>query len=289
MINFLRYRLASALFSVALLVASAVVYHQRGGFRYSVDFTGGTEALLKFDQDVDTAQVRAAFSGAGWKNVDTRGFSGQEVAVRLSDDGKGFEGLNGRISQTLTTAFPANKAEILRVESVGSSVGQELRWKSFKAIMIAILLMLLYIAWRFWSVAFAVGAVVALFHDALVMLAVLLFLDRAISINVIGAILTVIGYSINDTIVIFSQIRNNIASMRGKSLDEIVNLSLNQTLKRTLLTSISTGLTVGAMFVLGGEALRDFSLALLVGIIFGTYSSVYIASPVMMLLYKKEE
>lgn len=289
MINFLRYRLASALFSIALIVASAVVYIQQGGFRYSVDFTGGTEALLKFDQAIDTAQVRAALSSAGWQNVDTRGFSDKEMAVRLSDDGKGFEGMQGRLQQSLAEAIPANKAEVLRIESVGSSVGQELRWKSLQAILFAILLMLIYIAWRFWSVAFAVGAVVALLHDALVMLAAFLLFDRTISVNVIGAILTVIGYSINDTIVIFSQIKHNIKVMRGKPLDEVVNISLNQTLKRTLLTSISTGLTVGAMFILGGEALRDFSLALLVGIIFGTYSSVYIASPVMMLLYKKED
>ena len=123
-----------------------------------------------------------------------------------------------------------------------------------------------------------------LFHDAILMLAVFLLFDREISVNVIGAILAVMGYSINDTIVIFSQIRDNAKKMSHDSLKTIVNVSLNQTLRRTLLTSISTGLAVVSMLVLGGEALRDFSLALLVGIIVGTYSSIYIASPVMMLL-----
>ena len=129
----------------------------------------------------------------------------------------------------------------------------------------------------------------ALCHDAFVMVAVILFLDHDISIDVIGAILAVLGYSINDTIVIFSQIRTNLVKMRGQPLHEIVNTSLNQTLRRTLLTSFSTALTVGSMFFLGGEGLRDFSLTLLVGIIFGTYSSIYIASPIMMMLYKERK
>ena len=133
------------------------------------------------------------------------------------------------------------------------------------------------------------GAVAALFHDAVVMLAMFLFFDREISTNVICAILAVLGYSINDTIVIFSRIRENLKSMRGTPLRDIINASLNHTLKRTLLTSISTGLPVGVMLIFGGEALFDISFALLIGIVFGTYSSIYIASPIMMLLYKTKE
>ena len=141
---------------------------------------------------------------------------------------------------------------------------------------------------RFWSIAFATGAILALVHDALVMLAIFLFLDREISINFIAAVLTVLGYSINDTIVIFSQIREFMKKRRGVPLEQNVNDSLNYTLRRTMLTSISTGLPVLVMLFFGGDALQDFSLALLIGIIFGIYSSVYIASPMMMLLQPKE-
>jgi len=169
---------------------------------------------------------------------------------------------------------------------VGASVGAVLRWKSIYAVVISLVFMLLYIAWRFWSFAYAAGAVIALLHDALVMLAVFLFFNREISIYTIGAILAVLGYSINDTIVIFSQIRQNVARMISTPMYEIVNLSLNQTQRRTILTSAATPQTVAVMFLLGGEVLRDFSLVILVGIFFGTYSSIYMASPIMLFFYK---
>ena len=169
---------------------------------------------------------------------------------------------------------------------MGTGLGDALRGKSINAIVFALLAMLAYIALRFWSFGFAIGAVIALFHDAFLMLATFLLLNREISINVVGAILAVMWYSTNDTIVIFAQIRNNLRKRSYETLSEIVNVSINQTMRRTMLTSISTGLTVGSMLVLGGEALRDFSLALLVGIVVGTYSSIFIASPIMMLMYR---
>jgi preprotein translocase subunit SecF len=207
--------------------------------------------------------------------------------VRVKETDKDIKDLAEDMRQNLQQSLSDNKVEILQSEVVGAGVGAVLRWKSIRAVAISLVLMLFYIAWRFWSFAYAIGAVIALLHDALVMLAVFLFLDREISINVIGAILAVLGYSINDTIVIFSKIRENAAKMRNIPMYDVVNISLNETLRRTLLTSISTALTVGAMFVLGGEALRDFSLALLVGIFFGTYSSIYMASPIMLFFNKE--
>ena len=155
------------------------------------------------------------------------------------------------------------------------------------AITLALILMLLYIWLRFLSISFGVGAVVSLLHDAIVILGVFLLLDKEISVNVVSAILVVLGYSMNDTIVIFTKIRQNIKTMKNTSIDNIVNTSINQTLRRTILTSFSTALVVFSLFILGGEALRDLSLALLIGIIFGTYSSIYIASPLCYLYIKK--
>ena len=292
MLDVLKYRTVCALFSLVLISSFVGMYiykeQTRGyAFSYSVDFDGGTEVLFKFDQSMSAAQLKSVLVDAGWAGPVIRKFSDQEVIVRVKDYSNDSQGLAEKMRQLVEKKYPENPVMVLKSEAVGPGVGADLRWKSIRAVIFALLAMLAYIAFRFWSFAFAFGAVVALFHDALIMLAVFLFLDRDISVNVIAAILAVIGYSINDTIVIFAQIRDNLKTgKRVGSLKEIVNESINHTLKRTILTSVSTALTVGSMFVLGGEALKDFSLALLVGIVFGTYSSIFIASPVMMLLHK---
>lgn len=294
MIDFLKYRIACAVYSVCLVTAFVGTYVYKTNtygeaFTYSIDFTGGTQVLLKFDKPVSSKQIKEAVENAGWPGAVTRDFSSQEILVRVKEFSNDAKGLGERIVQAVKTAVPDVNITVEQSEGVGAGVGASLRWKSMRAILIGLLAMLVYIAFRFRSFAFATGAVVALLHDAIVMIAVFLFLDKEISVNIIGALLAVLGYSINDTIVIFAQIRDNIKKMPGTSLRDIVNLSINQTLRRTLLTSFATALTVTSMFILGGEVLRDFSLALLVGIVFGTYSSIYIASPVMMLLYKEQK
>jgi preprotein translocase subunit SecF len=293
MINFLKYRTITALSSLALIVAFGGIalyrYQTRGSvYTYSVDFTGGTQVLFKFDNSVDSAFVRQILSSKGWLSASTREFGENEVLVRVKEFESDTVGLGERMRTAIQEEMPDNAVEILQTESVGSGIGADLRGKSFYAVAVALLLMLGYIAMRFWSFAFATGAVVASAHDALMMLAVFLFFDREVSINFIAAVLTALGYSLNDTIVIFSQIREFMRKRKGGSLEEIVNDSLNYTLKRTILISISTGLPVLVMLIFGGEALQDFSLALLIGIIFGTYSSIYVASPIMMLLQPKQ-
>ena len=293
MINFLKYRWMCGLFSISFLVASLGVYiykwQTRGyTFVYSVDFTGGTQVLLKFEKPVSVCHLKDILEKNGWKNPITREFSApEEVLIRVSEYSNDSKGLGERIRGAIQAEIPDNQAVILQSEAVGPGVGQSLRWNFFLAVLIALIAILIYIAVRFWSFSFAVGAIVALIHDPMAILGIFLMFDREISVNVIGVILAVIGYSINDTIVIFSRIRDNLHKMKGSSLHEIVNVSINKTLRRSVLTSFATALTVLSMLFFGGEALRDFSLALLVGIVFGTYSSIYIASPVMMLLYKE--
>lgn len=291
MINFLRFRTLTAFFSLSIVlsfIGMAIYYYQIRGqvFSYSIDFTGGTQILLKFDKPVSGVEIKNILEKQGWQGAIIREFSDQEILIRVKEFASDAQGLGERMLTVIQKNLAGYEIQILQSESVGPGVGAALRWKSIRAVVFALLAMLIYIALRFWSFSFAFGAVVALFHDALVMLALFLFLDREISINVIGAILAVLGYSINDTIVIFSQIRDDLKKMKDSSLATIVNMSLNQTLKRTLLTSISTGIPVTVMLLFGGEALRNFSLALLAGIIFGTYSSIYIASPVMMMFYQ---
>lgn len=292
MIDFLKYRAFAGLYSLMLVALFVSMYAYKtskfgSAFSYSVDFTGGTQVLFKFDKPVSPYTIKEVLEANGWSGAETREFSSTEVLVRVKEFSGDVKGFAVKMQQALESGLPETKAYILENEAVGPAVGATLRKDSTWAVLIALLAMLAYIAIRFWSTGFAVGAVVALAHDSLVMLLIFLLFNREISVNVIGAILAVLGYSVNDTIVIFAKIRENLKTMRGHTLDYIVNTSINQTLRRTLLTSFATLLTVVALFILGGEALRDLSLVLLVGIIFGTYSSIYIASPVMMLLYKK--
>ena len=297
MIDFIKYRWACAVFTIVLFAASIGAYfykvNTRGyAFTYSVDFTGGAQALLRFSEPVSSIKLREILEHNGWANPVTREFSANEVLVRVKIDDKiatDAKDVGEKMRTVIAQELPGNSVSILQSEVVGPGVGEALRWNSILAVIIALISILVYIAVRFRSMSFAVGAVVALAHDAFIMLAAFLIFDREISIVVIGAVLAVLGYSINDTIVIFARIRDNLTKMRGAPIQEIVNVSINQTLRRTLLTSFFTALSVVAMLVLGGEALRDFSLALLVGIVFGTYSSIYIASPIMMLLYKEKQ
>ncbi|HLE76406.1 MAG TPA: protein translocase subunit SecF, partial [Candidatus Babeliales bacterium] len=274
MINFIKYRMVTAIVSVLLIGGffGLVIYKKQTTgevFRYSIDFTGGAQVLLKFSQPVSMLAIKDILDQEGWDGAALREFGSDEILVRIKLDqvSKDLGQVAEIMQSAVQNALPDTQVTVLQSESVGPEVGETLRGKSFRAVLLAMLAMLAYIAFSFWSFGFAVGAVVALIHDAILVLAVFLLFDREISINVIGAILAVIGYSVNDTIIIFSQIRDNVKKMSHDSLSNIVNVSLNQTLRRTLLTSFSTAIAVVSMFVLGGEALRDFSLSLLVGII----------------------
>jgi len=285
MFHFSQYRIQSLSLSLILIFAGAVAYINNGGFRYSVDFTGGTDIRMRFEHPEDTAAIQKAVSDE-WNGTVYNIIDANEIIIRIQDTPETIENLDEKVQATVDAVSMDNPGKIIQKNSLSSSVGDSLRGSSIKAIIMALLLMLMYIAMRF-KFAFAVGAVFALFHDAVTVLACFLIINREISIDVVAAILAVLGYSINDTIVIFTQIRKNLQSMKGKSLAVIVDTSINQTLRRTILTSLSTTLVVGSMFAFGGDAIRSLSLAILLGIIFGTYSSVFIASSVMMFFYKE--
>lgn len=287
MVHFSQYRMQSACLSLLLILAGVVAYIYNGGFRYSVDFTGGTDIRMRFEKPENTAAIKKALHDT-WQGTVYNILDANEIIIRIQDTPETVTDLDQKIQATVDAVSMDNPGTIIQKNSLSSSVGDTLRHSSIKAIIIALLLMLLYIAFRF-KFAFAVGAVIALFHDAITVLAVFLLINREISIDVVGALLAVLGYSINDTIVIFAQIKNNLKAMKGKPLAEIVDISLNQTLRRTILTSASTALVVGSMFIFGGDSIRSLSLAILLGVVFGTYSSIFIASSIMMCLYKEEQ
>jgi preprotein translocase subunit SecF len=294
MVDFLRFRLGYALFSGALLLMFLGTYiykvQTRGeGFIYSVDFTGGTEVRLSFSTPVSGHQVVTVLEANGFSGVETRDFSSTECLVRVKTFVDDAKGVAERIRALLQEKLPGTTVTIRGVDSVSAGVGASLKKESTKAVIVALLFIMFFIWWRFWSFSFAVGALVSLFHDAFVILGFFMIFDYEINLQVIGAILMVLGYSINDTIVIFSRIRDNIVKLRGKSIEDVVNISTNETLRRTLLTSFATSLVVVSLIIFGGDVLRTMSLALFVGIVFGTYSSICIANPVMLLLYKENK
>lgn len=293
MIDFLKARWVCAGISLLIFVAfiGKFFYNRatRGSaFDYSIEFTGGTQALFKFEKPMSAKKLIEILEKAGWPHVMVGEFAEKdEIMVRVKEFTNDSKGLAEHMREAIIQAAPDNSVTLMQSEAVGESVGSVLRSNSFYAVLFSILAILLYIAFRFWSVAFGLGAVVSLVHDTIVMLGACMFLNIEISMVVIGAILALLGYSNNDTIVNFSQIRKNIKQMRGASLYDIINTSVNQMLRRTILTSGATALVVLAMLIFGGEALRDFSMIFLIGIIFGTYSSIYIASPVVMWFYKE--
>lgn len=294
MIDFLKYRPLYAALSVlifAIFIGGAIYKIKTRGevFVYSVEFTGGTQVLFKSSVPILSSQVVEILERNGFSGAMTREFSSTELLVRVRQFEGDAKGVGERMRALLEEQIPGSRIEILQTDSVGAGVGASLWWKSTQAIIVVLILMLLYIWWRFWSFSYAVGNVVSLFHDAIIILAFFMLFDYEISVNAISAILAVLGYSINDTIVIFSRIRENVRRMRGSSMEAIVNTSINETLRRTLLTSFATALSVVALVIFGGDVLRTLALGLFVGIVFGTYSSIAIASPVMLMLHSGDE
>lgn len=288
MINFIKYQWIGFTVIAVIVLTFVGFYVTRNGFNYGIDFTGGTEAILHFEKSVDVGQVRDILKQQQWRGMTVSEFdqSGRDVRIRIQDVSVEAEGLGQQIKLVIQKAMPENPVELAKSETVSPSIGESLIWQALKAVALAILAMLLYIFGRF-TLAFSMGAVASLIHDAIAIGAFFLVFNREVSIDVVAAVLLVLGYSMNDTIVIFSRIREQLRLPGSATVEERVNTAINITLKRTLLTSFATSLVVLSLLILGGEALRNLALALAVGIFFGTYSSIFIASPVMLLLYKR--
>lgn len=285
-INFMAQRQWAALLSIALFAVSllSVAVH---GLKWGLDFTGGTQIQLSFPQPVDLTQVRTNLEKAGFSEavVMTYGTS-HEILVTLVPKQNANEGTASELAQNalaaeVTKALPDARVE--QVNFIGPQVGKEMTSKSVLAILFALLGTMVYIALRF-DMRFAVGSTVALIHDPIIILGVFSFFNIEFNLISLAAILTVIGYSLNDTIVIFDRVRENFRKMRKANAFEIMNQSINQTLSRTIMTSVLTLTVVIALFLVGGSLLHGFSLALMIGIIVGTYSSIYVAGSLTLSL-----
>lgn len=293
-IDFLKYRPLFYALSLLLFAGfgAGIWYKQstRGSvFLYSVDFTGGTQILFQFSQKISGNDILRLTEKHGYDGAVVREFGEKEVLVRVKSFENDAKGLAERMKSEFKTDLPGSEITILQTDSIGKGVGSDLRRKSITAVVLVLLCMLAYIWYRFWSFSFGMGAVISLLHDAIAMLTFMIWFDYEISFQTITAILFILGFSINDTIVVFSRIREHFNKSHTESTDYLANLSINETLRRTLLTSFATCLVVVALVVFGGEVLRALSAPILVGMVFGTYSSIYIATPVMLMLYKDKK
>lgn len=278
----------------AILIVASAIYLGVKGISYGIDFRGGTEIQVQFQNDVTIDEFRQSLGGLGVGDIGVQRFGeDNEFLIRFqgrqgANDRETNEMLNesiAKITQAIQTQFAAAGPEIRRVDTVGPQVGADLKRDGFLAVFYSLLMILIYIGLRF-DYQYAPGAVLCLFHDALVTLAIFELTGREVNIPVLAAILTLIGYSLNDTIVVFDRIRETEASFREKGWSFIINRATNDMLGRTVITSATTFVSSAALAVFATGTVSDIAFAIAVGVLFGTYSSIYVAAPTILFLQK---
>jgi len=282
---FLKYKKWGYAISLGLTLLAVGVIAARGGLRYSIDFTGGTLVQLKFDQPVESQQLREALSSMeGLSSSEVQRFGDPTDVVIRAQVAEGEEDVFGdRIENHLRQApqLEGREFDVVRTEAVGPKIGDELKTQALLAIVYALVLILIYVAIRF-DLKFGVAAIAATVHDVVMSIGIFSLADKEISLAVVAAFLTIVGYSLNDTIVVFDRIREDLRGMRREPYATIVNTAVNQTLSRTFITSGTTLLVVLFLYFLGGSVIHDFAFALIIGIVIGTYSSIFIAAPLVV-------
>ncbi len=274
-----------SLIFILLGIVSLII---KGGPKYGIDFSGGTLLQLKFKKKVFFSDLRKVLKEMGFGKAIIQNYGGEnEYLISVGKTSKKLKGISDIICEAFAKRFGEDSFVVRRVEMVGPKVGKALREKGLFAVLYSIVGMLIYISFRF-DLKFGVGAIIALFHDVLITVGILSLTNREFTLPIIAALLTIVGYSINDTIIVYDRIRENLSKFSKRPFSEIVNRSINQTLSRTILTSGTTLLVLLALFFFGGEILRDFAFTLIVGVVVGTYSSIYIASPVVI-FWRKEK
>ena len=279
-IPFMSYRKIASIFSIILFVVSVLSLSFKG-LSLGLDFSGGTLVEVKYEEAVELEDIRTVLNKNGFDDIQVVNFGTvQDVLIKVADqDG------NSSIGETVFNILQNNnlEGELKRTEFVGPQVGSELRDQGGLGMLVALFMILLYVAFRF-QYKFALGAVTALAHDVVIILGLFSLFAWDFDLTVLAALLAVIGYSLNDTIVVSDRIRENFRIERDTSSEETINLSINQTLGRTIITSFTTLLVLFALFIFGGELIRGFSLALIIGVLIGTYSSIYVVANILMSL-----
>ena len=287
-IPFTRYRKTALIISSVVNLAVLILLFTKGP-NLGVDFAGGTMVHLKFQQNVTIPDVRQALEkmGLGGSVIQDFGQPGaNEYLVRLDKTSVEIGVLGEQIRKVLNEQFGPDKFEVRRIESVGPKIGQDLRQRGALSVLVATIMMGAYIWFRF-DLRFGLGAVIALAHDVLVAVGALMLANYEFDLTIIAALLTIVGFSVNDTVVICDRIRENMRKIRRETLEGIINISINETISRTVLTTGTALLVLICLYVLGGAVIRPFAFTLLVGFISGVYSTIFIASPVILMWEKK--
>jgi preprotein translocase subunit SecF len=281
-IDFVGKRKLAMIISGVVILLGLVSLVINGGPNYGIDFVGGTLVQVKFAESTDAAKIKDSLSALDLGSVVVQHFGddANEYLVRVQESAKETN-LSKLISGSLETSYGAGQVDIRRVEMVGPQVGKDLRQKGILSLLYAMIGILIYISWRF-ELRFAIGAIIALLHDVMITLGAFSLSGREIDLPIIAAFLAIIGYSLNDTIIVYDRIRENYGKHQKQGFSAVVNRSINETLSRTILTSGTTLLVVLALFVFGGGVIHNFAFALLIGILVGTYSSIFVASPVLI-------
>jgi preprotein translocase subunit SecF len=289
-IDFIGKRKTFLMVSLVAILVGMVSLVMHGGPRYGIDFTGGTMVQVGFGVDVETSQIRDALADKVEGKPIVQAFVGKdrEFIIQLEQTSADLGGVEELVKATLGATFGMENVSVSQAKMVGPKVGQDLRNKGLLAILFALGSILLYIWWRF-ELIFGFGAIAALTHDVLITIGMFSLFDKQFDLTIIAALLTIVGYSLNDTIVVYDRARENIKRMGVKAdFEGVLNTSINETLSRTLLTSGTTLAVVVALLTLGGGVIHDFAFALLVGVVVGTYSSIYVASPTVLWLRNRE-
>ncbi|PHS61888.1 MAG: protein translocase subunit SecF [Thalassobium sp.] len=279
--NFMRLRHAASILSIILIVISIGAIATRG-LNLGLDFTGGTLLEVQYETPESIERISTALENAGYRDVTVQHFGAEtDVLVRMSEAFR--DNLGAEVLNVLQTQSAENKLTLMRSEFVGAQVGEELRDQGGLALLLALFVVMIYVAARF-QFKFSVGAVVALFHDVIIIIGLFSLFQWEFDLTVMAALLAVIGYSLNDTIVVADHIRENFRMLRRGDSEEVINYSINQTLGRTIMTSLTTALVLFALMIVGGDLIHNFALALMIGVVVGTYSSVFVASSLLLLM-----
>lgn len=285
-INFLAKRYIAFIFSGILSVIGiiAIVEIATGHANLGIDFAGGTAMQIKFEKPVALHNIRLALEGGALKDFDLQDLPSEgKILIRVKKSEQELGQVSENITNILNQKFPDNKYVVDSTIAIGPKVGGKLRADAAKAVAFAVLGILIYVAFRF-QLKFGVGATIATFHDVLAVLGVFFLMGKEINLILVTALLTIAGYSLTDTVVVFDRIRENLRLKQRESVEVVMNSSINEVLSRTIITSSTVLFTSLALFFFGGEVIHDFALAMIMGVIVGTYSSIFVATPVVLLL-----
>lgn len=277
-----------AVFVSAALVIGSIVLFATKGLNYGVDFRGGAEIQVKFGNKLNLSDLRTSLKKAGFSSSSVQSMgedADNEYMIKVAAKEKNLNAVTEAITKMLATDFASIKPDIQKTDIVGPKAGEQLRISGFQAMVWALLMIMIYIALRF-DYKYSPGAIVALVHDVVIIVGIFVLLQKEFSLQIVGALLAVIGYSVNDTVVVYDRVREHEEKDGSKGLRGLINTALNETLSRTILTSLTTLIVAVIMFAMGGGVIHDFFFAITLGVIIGTYSSLFVAAPTILFFDK---